>query len=109
MKIEKRARGIGLSLLSFLSLLSLPSFAAAKATPALPYGTYQVMGAFRGDYNTVMRDFGEAKVRAQRADGTVIAESTPGPIGVNASTFAGFAAAGIPGAVIASPDLSSAG
>ena len=46
------------------------------SAPALPYGTYLVKGAFRGDYNTVMRDFGDAKVRAQRADGTVIAEST---------------------------------
>ena len=72
----ERGTGNGLLLLSLLSLLSLPSFAAAKATPVLPYGTYQVMGAFRGDYNTVMRDFGAAKIRAQRADGTVIAEST---------------------------------
>ncbi len=46
------------------------------AVPVMPYGTYLVKGAFRGDYNTVLRDFGEAKVRAQRADGTVIAEST---------------------------------
>ena len=30
-----------------------------------------------------------------------VAESTPGPIGVNTATFAGFRAAGIPGAVIA--------
>ena len=73
MKIEKRAKGTCLLL---LSLLSFPSFAAAKATPVLPYGTYLVKGAFRGDYNTVMRDFGETKIRAQRADGTVIAEST---------------------------------
>ena len=73
MKIEKRAKGTCLLL---LSLLSFPSFAAAKATPVLPYGTYLVKGAFRGDYNTVMRDYGDAKVRAQRSDGTVIAEST---------------------------------
>ena len=46
------------------------------SAPAMPYGTYLVKGAFRGDYNTVLRDFGEAKVRAQRADGTVIAESS---------------------------------
>ena len=55
-------------------LLLLP--AAAGAIPVMPYGTYLVKGSFKGDYNTVMRDFGEAKVRAQRADGTVIAEST---------------------------------
>ena len=38
-------------------------------------------------------------------DMVAIAESTPGPIGVNASTFAGFAAAGIPGAVVATLSL----
>jgi chromate transporter len=37
----------------------------------------------------------------QLADITAIAESTPGPIGVNAATFAGFSAAGIPGALTA--------
>ena len=34
-----------------------------------------VRGSFRGDYNTAMRDFGSAKLRAQRADGTVLAEA----------------------------------
>ena len=53
------------------SILHFTLFAA----PVMPYGTYIVRGAFRGDYNTVMRDFGETKIRAQRADGTVIAES----------------------------------
>lgn len=74
-KMKNRKREAGVCLL-LLSLMSLSSFAAAKTTPVLPYGTYRVKGAFRGDYNTVLRDFGEAKVRAQRADGTVIAEST---------------------------------
>ena len=46
------------------------------AVPVMPYGTYLVKGAFRGDYNTVLRDYGSATVRAQRADGTVIAESS---------------------------------
>ena len=45
------------------------------SAPVLPYGTYQVRGSFRGDYNTAMRDFGSAKLRAQRADGTVLAEA----------------------------------
>jgi len=72
MKIETQRRGSGLPLLSLLSLMSLSAF----AIPVMPYGTYLVKGSFKGDYNTVMRDFGEAKVRAQRADGTVIAEST---------------------------------
>ena len=67
MKIETQRRGSGLPLLSLLSLMSLSAF----AIPVMPYGTYLVKGSFKGDYNTVMRDFGEAKVRAQRADGTV--------------------------------------
>ncbi len=37
----------------------------------------------------------------QLADITAIAEATPGPVGVNAATFAGYSAAGVPGAVIA--------
>jgi hypothetical protein len=45
------------------------------SVPVLPYGTYMVRGAFRGDYNTAMRDFGSAKLRAQRSDGTVVAET----------------------------------
>ena len=35
-----------------------------------------------------------------------IAESTPGPIGVNLATFAGYSAAGIPGGVVATFSLS---
>lgn len=38
----------------------------------------------------------------QLADIVAIAESTPGPIGVNAATYAGYAAAGVPGALVAS-------
>ena len=71
MKNEKRGEGNGLFLLSLLFLLTFSAFAA----PVMPYGTYLVKGAFRGDYNTVLRDYGTATVRAQRADGTVIAES----------------------------------
>ena len=58
----------------FAVLLLLPL--AAQGAPVMPYGTYLVKGAFKGEYNTVLRDFGAAAVRAQRADGTVIAEST---------------------------------
>lgn len=36
----------------------------------------------------------------QLADITALAESTPGPIGVNAATFAGYYAAGLPGAIV---------
>ena len=69
MKNGIRGKGCELHILSFLSLLSFSAFAA----PVMPYGTYLVKGAFRGDYNTVLRDYGTATVRAQRADGTVIA------------------------------------
>ncbi|MEG1548269.1 MAG: chromate transporter [Clostridia bacterium] len=34
-----------------------------------------------------------------------VAESTPGPIGINCATYAGFAAAGIPGALVATMSL----
>ena len=37
----------------------------------------------------------------QLADIAAIAEATPGPVGVNAATFAGYSAAGIPGALLA--------
>ena len=33
----------------------------------------------------------------QLADIAAIAEATPGPVGVNAATFAGYSAAGVPG------------
>ena len=36
---------------------------------------------------------------------TAVAESTPGPIGVNTATFAGYNAAGIPGAIVATLSL----
>lgn len=39
------------------------------------------------------------------ADIIAIAESTPGPIGVNAATFAGYSAAGVPGAVLSTVSL----
>ena len=42
---------------------------------------------------------------AQLADMIAIAESTPGPMGVNAATYVGFTTAGIPGAVIATLGL----
>lgn len=56
-------------------LLLLPVAVAVRGAPVMPYGTYLVKGAFKGEYNTVLRDFGTAAVRAQRPDGTVIAES----------------------------------
>ena len=41
----------------------------------------------------------------QLTDMIAVAESTPGPIGVNTATFAGFRAAGIPGAITATLGL----
>ena len=38
-------------------------------------------------------------------DMIAVAESTPGPIGVNVATYAGFSAAGVPGAVVATTGL----
>lgn len=39
---------------------------------------------------------------ADIADMIAVSESTPGPIGINMSTFAGFKTAGIPGGILAS-------
>ena len=41
----------------------------------------------------------------QLTDFVAISESTPGPLGVNMATFAGFHAAGIPGAILATISL----
>lgn len=43
--------------------------------------------------------------QAQLADMVAVAESTPGPIGVNVATYVGFTVGGIPGAVIATLGL----
>ena len=43
--------------------------------------------------------------RADLADMIAVSESTPGPIGVNMATYAGFTTAGIPGALIATLGL----
>ena len=42
---------------------------------------------------------------ADIADMIAISESTPGPIGINMSTYAGYSTAGIPGGVLASLSL----
>lgn len=42
---------------------------------------------------------------AQLADMIAVSESTPGPIGVNMASFAGFTTAGVPGALIATLGL----
>ena len=43
--------------------------------------------------------------RAQLGDMIAVSESTPGPIGINMATYAGYCTAGIPGAVIATLGL----
>lgn len=43
--------------------------------------------------------------RAQLSDMIAVSESTPGPIGVNMSTYAGFMVGGIPGAILATFSL----
>lgn len=43
--------------------------------------------------------------RAQLSDMIAVSESTPGPIGVNMSTYAGFTTGGVPGAVLATFSL----
>lgn len=42
---------------------------------------------------------------AQLADMIAVSESTPGPIGINMATYAGFTAAGVPGGIIATLGL----
>lgn len=42
---------------------------------------------------------------SQLTDMIAVSESTPGPIGINMSTYAGFHAAGIPGAVVSTLSL----
>ena len=43
--------------------------------------------------------------QAQLADMVAVAESTPGPVGINCATYAGYNAAGVPGALVASLSL----
>lgn len=43
--------------------------------------------------------------RAQLGDMIAVSESTPGPIGVNMATYAGYSAFGVPGAVLATFSL----
>ena len=73
--MQKQCSKTGQMMMKF-AVLTLLEAAAAWGAPVMPYGTYLVKGAFKGEYNTVLRDFGTGSVRAQRADGTVIAEAT---------------------------------
>lgn len=72
----------------FWEFLKIGLFTIGGGLAALPY-LYELAG--RHDWFTA----------SQVTDMVAIAESTPGPIGVNASTFAGYQAGGIPGGVVA--------
>ena len=43
--------------------------------------------------------------RAQLSDLIAVSESTPGPVGVNMATYAGYTTAGVPGAILATFSL----
>ncbi len=43
--------------------------------------------------------------RAQVSDMIAVSEATPGPLGVNMATYAGYTAAGVPGAILATVSL----
>lgn len=59
-------------------------------------------------YNLAAKDYGWFDA-AQLADMIAVSESTPGPMGVNMATYAGFHAAGIAGGVIATLSLALPG
>jgi len=55
-----------------------------------------------------LQDFGQRSglfTAADLADMVAVSESTPGPIGVNAATYFGFRAAGVPGGIVATLSL----
>lgn len=87
-------------MLTFLSKLAILFFEFFKT------GLFAVGGGLA----TVpfLRDMGAAYgwlSEAELANIIAIAESTPGPIGVNAATFVGYLVCGIPGAVVATIGL----
>jgi len=87
-------------MLTFLSKLSVLFFEFFKT------GLFAVGGGLA----TVpfLRDMGAAYgwlSEAELANIIAIAESTPGPIGVNAATYVGYLVCGIPGAVVATIGL----
>ena len=55
--------------------------------------------------NDIAEKYPEWFTHEQLADMIAVAESTPGPIGINMATYAGFTAAGVPGALLATFSL----
>ncbi len=76
-------------LLLFLEFFQAGLFAVGGGLATLPF-ILKMIERYPGWFGTL-----------QLADITAIAESTPGPIGVNAATFAGYSAAGVAGALTA--------
>ena len=76
-------------LLLFWEFFQIGLFAVGGGYSTLPF-LQTMMGKYPSWFGSL-----------QLADITAIAEATPGPVGVNAATFAGYSAAGIPGALIA--------
>ena len=75
-------------LLLFIEFFQVGLFAVGGGLATLPF-LQKILERYPAWFGTL-----------QLADIAAIAESTPGPIGVNAASFAGYFAAGIPGAIV---------
>lgn len=75
-------------LLLFLEFLQTGLFSVGGGYATLPF------------LQKIMERYPDWFGSLQLADIAAIAETTPGPVGVNAATFAGYSAAGVPGALI---------
>jgi chromate transporter len=76
----------------FLEFFKIGAFAIGGGLAALPF-LYDIADRYSWFTRTMLIDM------------IAVAESTPGPIGVNAATFAGFRAAGIIGGIMATFSL----
>ena len=75
-------------LLLFLEFLQTGLFSVGGGYATLPF------------LQKIMERYPDWFGSLQLADIAAIAETTPGPVGVNAATFAGYRAAGVPGALV---------
>ena len=76
-------------LLLFLEFFQTGLFAVGGGYATLPF------------IQTMMERYPDWFGTLRLADIAAISEATPGPVGVNAATFAGYSAAGVPGALVA--------